>query len=439
MKKVLALIVTLTMVFSMFTTVTFAKATKAAAYVPSGTLTVWSFTDELKGMAKYYTKAFPKVKINYVMTPTAQYPQKLTPALTSDNPPDVFATEAAFVRQYIPDTEALADLSSLEPDVKAANLYKYSQDVGRDAKGVLRGIAWQATPGAMFYRRSLAKKYLGTDDPAKIQVMVSNFSKFEALGAKLKTASKGSVKLVSSLGDLYNLYKAARKTGWEKDGKFVIDPKIIEYFKTCKLFKDKGYEAEQAQWGEGWFAGMNGSLKDAKGKPQEIFSYLLPTWGLHYVLKPNATNAKTKKNTVGDWAMVQGPSPYFWGGTWLSASSKSPNLQLAKHFIGWITTNKEFLTKYVKDSGDFVGSQVVVNKVKSTFSNPFLKGQNDYVEFAKMATGINAKNLTGDDQNIETLMNAQLNDYVNGKKTLDKAIQAFKDAVANQFTDLEVN
>jgi multiple sugar transport system substrate-binding protein len=439
MKKVLALLITLTMVFGLFSSMAFAKTTKAAPYVPSGTLTVWSFTTELQDMAKYYTKEFPNVKINYVMTPTAQYPQKLTPALSSANPPDVFALESAFVKQYIPDTKDLADLSSLEPDVKAANLYKYSQDVGRDSKGVLRGLAWQATPGAMFYRRSLAKKYLGTDDPVKIQAMVSDFTKFQAVGEKLKTASNGRVKLLSSNGDLYNLYKAARKTGWESDGKFVIDPKITEYFKTAKIFKDKGYEAEQAQWGEGWFAGMNGSLKDVKGKPQDIFAYLLPTWGLHYVLKPNATNAKTKITTAGDWAMVQGPAPYFWGGTWVSASAKSPNLELAKHFIAWITTNQKFLTQYVKDSGDFVGSQVVVNKVKSTFSNPFLKGQNDYVEFAKMAPSITAKNLTGDDQNIETLMNAQLTDYTNGKVTLDKAMSNLKANVANQFSDLEVN
>lgn len=438
MKKVLAFLLTLTMVFGMFTTLASGKTTKA--YVPSGTLTIWSFTDELQKMAKYYEKAFPNVKIKYVMTPTAQYPGKLTPVLQSgENVPDVFALESAFVKGYItPDTGLLADLSSLKPAMKAAGTLKYVTDIATDENGVLRGASWQATPGALFYRRSLAKKYLGTDDPAKIQAMVSDFSKFEALGSKLKTLSNGSVKLLASIQDLYTPYKAARKTGWVKDGKFVIDQKIVDYFKTAKLFKDKGYEAEQTQWQEGWFAGMNGSLKDAKGKPQEVFSYLLPTWGLHYVLKPNAVNAKTKKSTAGDWAMVTGPAPYYWGGTWLAASAKSKNLELAKHFIQWITTDQKFLAQYAKDTGDFLGEMTVVNKIKDTYKEPFLGGQNHYAAFAKAAPSINASTLTGYDQDIETLMTQQLNEYVNGKKTLDQALKDLKAAVANQFSDLDV-
>ena len=34
----------------------------------------------------------------------------------------------------------------------------------------------------------------------------------------------------------------------------------------AKLFHDNGYEGRQGQWGEGWFAGMKGNLKDEKGK-----------------------------------------------------------------------------------------------------------------------------------------------------------------------------
>ena len=45
------------------------------------------------------------------------------------------------------------------------------------------------------------------------------------------------------------------------------------------------------QWQEGWFAGMNDSLVDADGNPKQVFSYFLPTWGLPYVLAPNAKSA----------------------------------------------------------------------------------------------------------------------------------------------------
>ena len=47
-------------------------------------LVVWSFTDELKGMINdYYTPAHPDVKVEYSMTPTDQFPNKLDPVLQS--------------------------------------------------------------------------------------------------------------------------------------------------------------------------------------------------------------------------------------------------------------------------------------------------------------------------------------------------------------------
>ena len=54
------------------------------------------------------------------------------------------------------------------------------------------------------------------------------------------------------------------------------------------MMRDNGYESGATQWTEGWFAGMNDTLKDANGTPKKVFSYFLPTWGLPYVLSPNS-------------------------------------------------------------------------------------------------------------------------------------------------------
>ena len=53
------------------------------------------------------------------------------------------------------------------------------------------------------------------------------------------------------------------------------------------------------------YAGMNDTLQDAEGNPKQVFSYFLPTWGLPYVLSPNATTADKSSTTVGDWAMIK--------------------------------------------------------------------------------------------------------------------------------------
>ena len=58
----------------------------------------------------------------------------------------------------------LADLGDLLPAAEAAKTYPFVTDVGT-YDGVTKAYAYQATPGALFYRRSLAKEYFGTDDP----------------------------------------------------------------------------------------------------------------------------------------------------------------------------------------------------------------------------------------------------------------------------------
>ncbi len=63
---------------------------------------------------------------------------------------------------------------------------------------------------------------------------------------------------------------------------------MVKLLEQAKSFRDLGIDGRQQQWTEGWFAGMKGSLKSESGKPVEVLGYLLPTWGLHYVLKPNA-------------------------------------------------------------------------------------------------------------------------------------------------------
>lgn len=413
-----------------FLAVLLAALTVSSVFAAPKKLVVWSFTDEMAKMIEYYKKANPDVEIEFVLVPNDVYQSKLKPVLQSgQGTPDVFTLEAAYVKGYV-ESGYMADLKPIEKYAK--DTVKYTKDVTTSLDGKLRGLSWQATPGAYFYRRSIAKKYLGTDDPKAIQKMLGSPEKFVEVGKTLKAKSKGSAVLISSLGDLFQVYKAGRKDGWVKGKRFIMDPLMVQLWKDAKNFRDLGIDGRQGQWGEGWFAGMKGALKDESGKPVEVLGYLLPTWGLHYVLKPNAGD------TAGDWAMCEGPIPYFWGGTWCAAYDKSPNKALAMEFIKFMTTDEAFLTQWAKDTGDMVSNITVVNKIKDTYKEPFLGGQNHYAEFAAMAQNVSAKVLTGYDQEIETIYQEQMDNYVTGKKDLETAIADFKASVKNQYPDLIV-
>ena len=367
---------------------------------------------------KYYAPSHPDVKVEYTLTPTDQFTSKLDPVLASgQGAPDVFALEDAFVRKYI-ESGLLLDLSDIAADVKGKQM-AYPIEVGT-FEGKVYGLSWQATPGAMFYRRSLAKKYLGTDDPAEVQKYVASLDKFMETAALLKTKSAGACVIVPSTGDMFNVFKGARKAPWVVGGKLNIDAAMIQYMDMSKALKEKGYEGRAGQWSEGWFAGMKGSLKDEKGNGVEVFSYLLPTWGLHYVLKTNSPD------TAGDWAMVAGPAPYRWGGTWAAAYKGTKNPVAAKDFIRYISSDDTFLEAWAKDTGDMVSNLTVVNKIKDTYSEPFLGGQNHYAQFAEMAKAVDGKLSQGTDQAVEGLFGEAVVAFINGEKTRDQAIEDFK-------------
>jgi hypothetical protein len=239
---------------------------------------------------------------------------------------------------------------------------------------------------------------------------------------------------------------------------------VQAYIATAKAFRDEGYEAQATQWQEGWFAGMNDTLVDAEGNSKQIFSYFLPTWGLPYVLSPNAVAADGSSDTSGDWGVIEGPLPYQWGGTWIGALKESPNLDLAKEFIRFATLDQENLKNWatgvytneylkaidpdvpddqVQAPGDFVSSQVVVDEIIPLFDDSelsaFLGGQNSYAGFAAAAPAVNARLMQGSDDAIQRALNDPMTAYLNGEITEEEMWEQWKEGVTIEFPDLIIN
>lgn len=395
-------------------------------------LVVWTFSDELKGMIeKHYLVDNPNLgyEVEVVVVPNENYQTKLDPVLASGkNAPDVFAMEAAYLKKYV-DSDYTMDLSKLGFMSEGTPVLDYVMDLSKDKNGQLKGLSWQGTPGAFFYRKSLAKQYLGVSEPEEVQPLLADFDKFYSTSKTVYDKSGGKVKGISSLGDIAQVFFAARTDGWVVDNKFVVDPKIDELFEFAKEMQQGKLTSQAEQWTESWFAGMS---------DDSVFGYFLPTWGLHYVLKANAENATTGKSTSGDWAMVQGPASYFWGGSFLGVRQGTEMEKASKDLVNYLTMDEAFLEKWAKETGDFVANKNVVTKIKDTYTEPFLAGQNHYAAFAEMAGGIDASILTGYDQEIQRLMNEQLTAYANGEKDKATAMNDFKSAVKNAYPDLEV-
>jgi hypothetical protein len=421
------------------------------------TLTVMSFTNELMTMAVAFEERYPNVNVEFTMLPMTdgEYQTKLKASIGTADVPDVVALEAAFVKEWV-EADFLANLNDLLPVAEALQTYPAVIEVGSH-EGVTKAYSYQATPGAFFYRRSIAIECFGTDDPAEIQALVADLDKFVEAAATLKECSGGDYYMVGTSGETFNPFLANRSQPWIVDDTLVIDPKVEEFVDFAKLFRDEGYESQASQWTEGWFAGMSDTLVDAEGTSKRIFSYFLPTWGLPYVLIPNSGD------TGGDWAMINGPLAYQWGGTWVGAMADSPNLDWAKEFVKFVALDEQNLTNWAtgvytneylraidpsvpedqaQAPGDFVSSQVVVEKIISTFDGSelyeWLGGQNNYAAFADAAPNVNGSLLTGSDDAIQRALQDQLDQYLLGEITKEEMWDLWLAQVRNEFPELIV-
>ncbi|WP_335869528.1 ABC transporter substrate-binding protein [Bacillus sp. 2205SS5-2] len=406
----------------------------------SKVLKVWSFTDELqKGAIKTFEDKHD-VKVELTIVPIADYPTKIKPVLESGvGAPDVFTGEVAFLKQWT-ERDYWENLSE-EPynvDEWEEDYIPYVYDLGKDSEGNVKALSWQTTPGGIFYRRSIAKDVLGTDDPTEIGNMMSTWDGLFEVGEKLK---QEGVRLFPDEGAIRWFARGVDSTPWVDENKeLVMTQAKLDYFDQAKQLRDKDYTAFAPEWSPSWFASMNGEIaynggweevKEDSGDKTEVFSYALPTWGLHSVLKPSG------EDTAGDWAVTSGPNPYFWGGTWLGIYKGSDKKDLAFEFVKMMTHDEEFLTDWANETGDVLSYLPVTSKIKDDFNEDFLGGQNNYTFFLEQAKAIDAKAVTKYDQEIDTLLGAHVSEYVDGKKTKDEAIQDFYKAVKNAYPDIK--
>jgi multiple sugar transport system substrate-binding protein len=189
-----------------------------------GTLNVWSFTDELKSskMIEKFNKVYPNIEIKLTVIPMANnaYSTKLASVLSNGvGAPDVFLSEVSFVKRFA-NMDYYEDLSKAPYNAEelAKNMVEYTVDLGRnDTDKSIRALTFQAAPGGIFYKRSIAKEYLGTDDPDEISAMMTTMDDLIALGKTLKEKSNGKVKLLPGYAELSNIARGSRTEPWVVD------------------------------------------------------------------------------------------------------------------------------------------------------------------------------------------------------------------------------
>lgn len=372
-----------------------------------------------------------KVKWTQVANDDNAYQQALDQALLNqadakaDDKVDMFLVEADYALKYVNSdytVDVVNDLGVSEDSL--SNQYKYTQDIVRDSKGALKGSSWQACPAGMIYRRDIAKKVFGTDDPDKIQEIFSDWDAFKDAAAKLK--DKGYL-ATASVNDAYRVFSNNVTSKWVEDGKINIDENIKTWVDMSKEMVDNKETSTYELWSSDWSKGFM--------KNGNVFAYFGPAWFFNFSMNAKQDGSVGKD---GGWALCKGPQSFYWGGTWICGANGTDNSSLVKDIIEKMTTDESIMTDIVKKDNDFANNKAAMDKLSKdkSFKNSILGGQNPLPIFCDGIESIDLSNLSSYDQGCNEEFQNAMKDYFDGNADYDSALNQFYQAVETKYPEL---
>ena len=391
----------------------------------SGTITLWSWTDDPLYQIEAFQRAYPNVKVEFTQIGEGYDIRMQTVVDSGIEGPDIFVADVKVVKNYT-DNDAWENLSAPPYNVGSltADVMPYTLEVASDLRGNVRALSWQATPGGFWYKRSLAREFFGTDNPDDISKMLSTWEGFLQFAETIRAKSVGRTATITNYKDLWGVASySMRTTPWVVNGAFQMDPYVNQFFDICKIVYDNGYDAKLNPWTPPWLAAA---------ADRSIMGYILPTWGLQYVIMGSAPNS------MGDWGIASMPVSYFDGGTYMGIYQKSRQKELAWEFLKFVNLNEDYLKKYALDKSDFPSLNTVANSIAANYSNPWCAGQNTFAFFQREAQKINASLVTQYDDPIREALMRAVELYVQGNLSKQAAIDSFKADVANIYQYITV-
>ncbi len=461
-------------------------------------LVIWSFTDELEtsGDIQYFKDNFTGegqkyegMEVEFVIVPTADYLTKILPVLRSgEGAPDVFTGELDMVQNFM-EAGYLADLeelmkndSDLDFDATKDDFQGYIWESGIDPEdGKLKSLSWQVTPGAIFFKTDMAEAVWGTETGFPVATDAGNYNKnvsdwvstnkFSTL-AELVSSSQ-EVKAFNANWRLFPNDDAIRffakgsdaSSSWISNDK-VSAAKLTEqevYMETVKSMYGEtiatSLTANVGEWSGEWFGGMGKDFSDAEGTVYQTMAYSLPTWGLFYVIAPNAEVVDANGDTCslpeapteaeqtafdacepkGNWGMASGPNSYYWGGTYLNIAKDSDQTDAAYDFVSSMLFDTERMEARA-ENGDVYSRKSVMEAVQVGFEgNDVLGGMNHYAAFLAEADKISFDKVTKYDRQLDTLFGKWVTAYKKGESgadTLDAAFNSFYSELELTYNDI---
>ena len=447
-KKLLAIALMLVMVMSLGTTAFAAEKDPTEGIEPAELtgekLVIWTLADDLISFGARY-QALTGVEMEVVNIAPEDYPTKVQTALVGgEKEPDIIVGEPQMLGDMF-SYGAFASLDDFGAEDYADEIIDYVWEVGKDPDGVLRAISYQVSPAGLYYRRDIAEKVFGTDDPDEVGKLFADYPTILETAQTLKDAGYRIFSSDSEIGFF------SGQEPWVVDGKLNLAQARLDYMDLVVALYQGDLTAYTSQWSTPWYQAMGGPVpilaadsdvnvwaseeeyaEATEGMEEtECFAFGLPTWGV-ITMEPNWGE------TTGKWGICSGPDYGFSGGTWIGISELSEKKDLAWDFVKWVTLDEETSEWWVEFKNDIVSMKSVLEAHKDDASELF-GGQHTTAFWMEQAEGVDYSKVTQYDKIIGDAWGAAISSVKTGEATKEEAIEEFYDTVAYTYPELEID
>lgn len=294
----------------------------------SGTVVIWDWdgTTQQK-YADQFQKKYPNVQIEIQDVAWDDYMTKLQTSYVSGMElPDIILGEIAW-RGTLFEMGICDKLDQAPYHLDKTKMVASSVPLVSDQNGNILGVEMQVTPAGFAYKRDLARKYLGTDDPDEVAEMIGDWESFRETGLSVLEKSGGEVKMMPSLGDVILCTTGQNVVDYVEGSAVNITEKMKEPLEIAIEMRDAGIIGNIEMYSAAWYSAY---------ASDEYLFYEAGAWCPASVIKPNAPEDE------GNWAVTTPPGGSFnLGGTTLSIYSNSKNKEAAWAYLEYIYFSEE--------------------------------------------------------------------------------------------------
>ncbi len=409
--------------------------------VPDRKLNIYSRDAELGERLEDVYAVYPELRerINYVNTGEEEngtYHGTIDQRLqTPDAPdyPDLIALSSDSLMKYTDSDYTLPIADCGLSNEELSEMVPYTVKLSTDRRnGTVKGLSYSSFPGAFFYREDLAEKYLGVKSPEEMQKKVNTWDEFLLTAKELKKASKGECLMLSSAGDITEVFYINKKEPWVDDNKvFHMDAVMLQYMEVKKELEQQDLTWKNTPQSKEWKKGASGD---------GVLGYFGSARLLNGMLLPECGGEKPGEGTFGKWKMCMGPMLFFSGGTWICAARDCADPALAGTVMRALCCDTALQEMISEETKELPNNKTAMKKLlqDGKGESAFLGGQDMIEFFTPLIDNVDVSSISAYDLKINEIFEARLDEYISGNKDRMQAVNDFKTEIAYYYPDLTV-